>query len=338
MSNLMWSPDGRRLYFTSAANGLTTFLRVDARAGGRPERVNLPISAIASPTLSRRGNRLLFSEGRADADIWRLEIATRKQERWIASTLPDQTPQYSPDGRRIAFASARSGTTQVWICDTDASHAVQLTSIAGSAGTPRWSPDGSQIVFDGRVNGNQDIYAIAASGGAPRRLTDHAAIDGIASWSRDGRWIYFASNRTGEFQVWKMLAGGGEAAQVTRHGGYGAFEAEDGKTLYYAKGHGSTSLWTMPVAGGEEREVLPSLMSRHNFSVTPSGIYFSPVQENDTGSIWLYGFASQLARQIATIQKPLGLGLSASPDGKFVLFTAGEVGGSDLMMIENLRW
>ena len=138
-----------------------------------------------------------------DANIWRLSlsgpgVATGPPARFIASTRLDAAAQYSPDGKRIAFESDRSGVHGIWVSDADGSNAVELFSRAGAgSGTARWSPDGQRIAFDSNPEGNLDIYVIRASGGKPIRLTTDPADDDAPSWSRDGNWVYFASKRTG---------------------------------------------------------------------------------------------------------------------------------------------
>src|SRR5215472_16506178 len=139
----------------------------------------------------------------------------------ISSSRSDDSPQFSPDGKRIAFQSDRSGHPEIWVCGEDGSNAVQLTSFGGPyVTTPRWSPDGARIAFDSNAAGEFDIWVVGAGGGKAQRMTNHPANDGNPSWSRDGKWIYFDSARTGEQQVWKMPADGGEPIQVTREGGY----------------------------------------------------------------------------------------------------------------------
>lgn len=63
--------------------------------------------------------RLAFSQGFLDTNIWRIELRGQTNPagppaRFIFSTLQDSSPQFSPDGRRIAFASNRSGTSEIW--------------------------------------------------------------------------------------------------------------------------------------------------------------------------------------------------------------------------------
>jgi Tol biopolymer transport system component len=59
--------------------------------------------------------------------------------RLIASTRHDNNPKFSPDGQKITFESNRSGTFEIWLCDSDGGNPIQLTSM-GSAGSPSWSP------------------------------------------------------------------------------------------------------------------------------------------------------------------------------------------------------
>ena len=160
------------------------------------------------PTLPRsqpdKPVRLVYVRSSFDANIWRLDTpapggpASSSQVVSFSSTRSDFNPAFSPEGRRVAFGSSRSGKDEVWLADLDASNAVQLTSMsAPRTGTPGWSPDGQTIAFDSNLEGQYEIYTIPASGGKPRRLTSHPANDHVPSFSRDGKWIYFSSNRSG---------------------------------------------------------------------------------------------------------------------------------------------
>ena len=161
------------------------------------------------PSISLRGNRLAYARGSYDLNIWRVQATTTGQNAepamFISSTRRRTAAQYSPDGKRIAFSSDRSGNDEIWVTDSDGSHPVQITAFGKEVGTPRWSPDGKRIAFDSNAETQFfQVYTISADGGKPKRLTDGAFENAIPSWSRDGKWIYFESQRTGRPEIWKV--------------------------------------------------------------------------------------------------------------------------------------
>jgi Tol biopolymer transport system component len=253
----------------------------------------------------------------------------------IASTYDEEAPQYSPDGTRIVFVSRRSGSSEIWVCGSDGSNALQLTSL-GATGSPHWSPDGHRIVFDSNAEGQFEIYLIDASGGTPQRMTQHKSDDAVPSWSRDGRSIYFVSNRTKEWQIWKMPAEGGEAVQVSKHGGHIAYESFDGKFVYFARTPGQTSVWRVPVGGGDETKVLESALGQA-FAVADKGIYFVTPNPDGAWVFQFHSFATNKVTTLAEIRQSVSWGVSVSPDEQYILYTQEDQTGSDLMLVENFQ-
>jgi Tol biopolymer transport system component len=341
MSGLAWTRDGRSIVYGATGGGLWR-VRVDGSAP--PERVELAGREASGPSTAITRDRLAFNRGVWDPDIYHLQPG-RPPALLIGSAFADWNSQYSPDGQRIAFESARTGGTgeEIWLAEADGSSPTRLTRGPGvHQGSPRWSPDGRSIVFDSRAeNGLVDIWVIGADGSRLRQVT-HGPADGIVpSWSRDGRFIYFSSNRTGRYEVWRVPAAGGADEQVTREGGVTPFESLDGRTLYYLQGESSGPLVARPAAGGEERTVVGCVAGGVTWAVVPRGLFYvacgspnAPVSLQHTLRYW--DAVTGQDRPVATLESDGIWGLSVSPDGQSILYGRGSW-TSDLMMVENFR-
>jgi Tol biopolymer transport system component len=356
LAGLAWTADGREIVFSSTRAGIgagqlydygkafiSRLWRIPA-SGGAAEQVALGGLNFFFPNISRHGNRLTYVQtSPEDANIYRIEISDttvskNPPTKLIASTRHDGGPQFSPDGKRIVFHSARSGPLEIWMCDSDGTNLVQVTSLNKRAGSPRWSPDGQQITFDFYEEGKGDIYTISVEGGQPRPIVTGDSDDHWPYWSADGKWIYFASDRTGIWQVWKVPAQGGEAVQVTRQGGLLPCESPDGKYVYYNKGGGTRGLWRVPVDGGEELRILDSFKSELGVVVN-DGIYFINPDAEDGVAMEFFDFATRKERRIADLGKVsiLPFRIAVSPDRRQILYTQNDQTGADIMVVENFR-
>jgi Tol biopolymer transport system component len=352
---LAWTPDGRAILFASDIDGDGTIYRVDLD-GGEPR----PIPGVGQATgfATVGPGRLVYQQRTSDEpNVLRLPGRARPDDERSPSALiysnrEDIAATYSPDSRRIAFASRRKGPPNIWIANADGSDPAQLTNFSKHTGTPRWSPDGRWIVFDSNEAGDWNVYVIDAEGGMPRRLTRSAAEDGTGSWSRDGRWIYFHSNRGGSQEIWKIPFAGGEAVQVTRGGGFYAEESWDGETLYYVDAHDGGGIWRMPVAGGEATRVIDGPLDWLDWSLGPTGIYFATVRSKRAPplasttpsapgfvhTILFLDFESGEATPWYRSEGPHGQQwLSVSPDEEWILFSVWGLSEAELMLVENFR-
>ncbi|MCP5118224.1 MAG: protein kinase, partial [bacterium] len=325
---LTWTADGRGIVFSSNRDGIDRLWRISATGSGtEPARLAGTMSGARFPVISSETpSRLAYARSDRDFNIWSADTEALRRGvnspiQLIASTWDDVSPQLSPDGRRIAFASPRSGVWEIWISDSDGMNAVQLTSLDGNySGTPRWSPDGSYITFDSLSGDNRDIYLVKSDGGAPRRLTTETSEEWRPSYSADGRWVYFGSDRSGHPQIWKISAEGGAAEQATRHGGYEAFESVDGTMLYYTKARTLRELWCVPVEGGEETPAVQPVWTGF-WAVADTGVFFLDfsVPGNSPVPVKLWNRAAGEAVQVGTLEKVMALGapgLSITRDGR----------------------
>ena len=314
-------------------------------SGGEPE----PLAGIGQdahrPAVSPRGKLLAYTQWFTNVNIWRAKGPRAPAQggspvELISSPRTQMEGQFSPDGKRVAVWSNRSGTPEIWVCNSDGSSPVQLTSFGGpSNGTPQWSPDGRWIAFDSSVSGRAGVFVVSAEGGEPRRVSEGNSEDMVPSWSRDGKWIYFCSNRSGDWELWKVAATGGKAQSLTQNGGFEAKESRDGKWLYYSKFLSEQGIWRIPIQGGEATLVLNRKTERF-WDLTEQGICFIDLEAKPHATINFYDFATQRVTKIGSVDKELvgGYGaLSVSPDGQWVLYPQVDRVDSHIMLVENFR-
>jgi Tol biopolymer transport system component len=336
-----WMPEGTEILFSSGIREQASLWRVSLSSNSPPQQVTITGSGASAPAVSPQSGRMVYTNEVFEANVWKLRLrgpglTAGAPERLIASTRSDFIFDYSPDGKRVLFASNRSGKTELWLSGSDGADPVPLTAVSPDAGTSDWSPDGKQIAFDSSETGAyHQVFTIGINGDNRRQITHGDFDNAVPSYSRDGKWVYFMSRRSGRQEIWKTPVGGGDAVQVTRNAGHAALESADGSTLYYVKLAGRGGLWSMPAAGGEETQVLPSVFGR-SFAVNPQGIYYVPGFEPKF-RIEFFDFASKTSVTVIELDAPITNFLKISPDGSTLLYTQLDQLGSDLMLIENFR-
>jgi Tol biopolymer transport system component len=341
---LAWMPDGTEVLFS--AGPFTEFSRVLRMrlAGGEPELV-AGLGEAASE-LSVRGTRATYVQAVhiSPARIWRVpgpraKPHSRAPEVLIESSGSDLDAAWSPDGRRIAFESTRSGQYSIWVCERDGGRPMQLTNFAKATGTPRWSPDGHTIAFDSPEAGDLNVYVIDADGRVARRLTPETSSDYRGVWSRDGRWIYFVSDRSGRSQIWRIPSAGGPAARVTDGGAAYSEVSWDDRHLYFARSEFGTGIWRVPVGGGTETEVVHgpiphaldwALSARSLVYVAAGGGEDYVIRSLDLRT----GRETELFRKTGLLSHGR---LAVSADDEWLLFSEWAPGQSQLRLVESFR-
>jgi Tol biopolymer transport system component/DNA-binding winged helix-turn-helix (wHTH) protein len=359
-----WTEDSREVIYNGANPGSSMRLWRVPVHGGAPQPIPLGDHGIYGPAVAHHGNRLAYVVDTYNTNLWRVDLsqpsAASAPVRLISSTQQQDDPQYSPDGKKLAFYSNRSGSAEIWVSDFDGLSATQLTNWNGPpCRMPRWSPDGSQIAFQGGDNKGQGIWLMRSDGFSPRRLTAQQGEYAVPAWSRDGNWIYFSSNRDGNFEIWKMPASTGEtpsspAVKVTRNGGFNAYESRDSKYLYFAKGREKPGLWRVSLVAGAnatEMPVLAAVQSWGSWALATDGIYFVAAdgpEPNAKVRLKFFDLSTGRTRELAILERSPVFsafgsfvqsldGLTLSPDELHLVYAQIDQHGSDIMLVENFR-
>lgn len=357
VEGLDWTPDGRAVVVAALIDDLWWRLWTVAAEGGEPVPVQIEGGSAKQPSVARLQSgskgRLAYVSYSSDSNIYGVpgpgaqDAEPSAQEivpkLIVGSSRYDTAPRFSPSGERIAFVSDRSGHSELWVANCDGSNPMQITSLSGpSVGGPRWSPDGERIVFDASEE-HRDVFVVGAGGGPVRRLTTEASNEGGASWSRDGRWIYFVSDASGRSEIRRMPAEGGQSVRVVERG-LPAFESPDGEWLYYPKSYpsqGDPGIWRIPVAGGEEEQVLEEGVSGA-WGLSQSGIYLlKPGGPDQLPTIELFRYDTWEREVVFEFPNVERFGMynafAVSEDDRSILYVQYSQTEADLMLVENFQ-
>jgi len=218
------------------------------------------------------------------------------------------TPSWAPDGKRILFASDRSGTREIHLMNEDGSGVSQLrTSVAGNKLTPSMSHDLARIAFaaEDPQTGHPEIWVANADGTLPRRLTETARAPAGPTWSLFPRFspddsaILFAWTRSGSSQIWIMKSDGSNKRQLTDGVAADAPDANapnwspDGRHIVFWAGYETRygEIWTMNADGANPTRLTsqPPPFSSDNPAWSADGgrIIFDTNRSGPEVEIWI---------------------------------------------------
>jgi Tol biopolymer transport system component/DNA-binding winged helix-turn-helix (wHTH) protein len=336
---LAWSGDDQSLIVAAANAGGVEFYEIRVTDG---EVHTLPVAAGAWPAISNDGHKLAFSLSDDHVNIWRKDLQHPEAPavQMYASTRPQSSAQYSPDGRHIAFDSMRSGTWSVWLADSDGGNLVQITQ-GLPARYPRWSPDSRKITFQmTEPSGFQEVYTADISDHVAHKLKTNVRESANPYWSHDGKWIYFLGREGTGHQLFRCPAEGGEVTllvdsmEVTNQ-----IESSDGKLLYFPLRFSEANMMTLaldrPGAAPQQLPQMARIFDQSKWAVVPGGIYFAP--RDHPRSICFYDFVAHRTRELFKADKDLAEGMSVSPDGRYLLYSQLDESSSAIMLVNYLR-
>jgi eukaryotic-like serine/threonine-protein kinase len=294
----------------------------------------------------RDGSRqVVIASEKRDADIWFIPLDakgtryTGGPQIFIRSTENDSHPDFSPDGRHIAFTSSRGGTSEIWVSDADGGNPRQLTHLgAHVAAYPKWSPDGSQIAFHARVPDVAEIYVVDANQGVPRQITHENPGLALPTWSNDGQSIYASTLVGGRAVTYRIRVKGGSAERLWE-GGL-VRESADGKYVLYWKTT-IPGIFRRPLDGDRpdnEELLVPDFWPANQlggYAPVEGGIYYvSGDAQGRPEPFRYFDYASRKSFDVAPVVPGLGRGFAVSPDHRRFLFSASAEVGGDLLLLE----
>ncbi|MGC1449406.1 MAG: winged helix-turn-helix domain-containing protein [Candidatus Sulfotelmatobacter sp.] len=339
-NGIAWTYDDRRLVGSRILEGTAHDLLYEVTVANGQLRA-LPFGERGEyPTISAKGDRLAYqSRHDASVNIYRSDLLHpgREPVKVIASTRVSVQPQYSPDGKYIAFTSNRSGNNEIWMTNSDGTGITNVSKLNNpQTGTPNWSPDGKKIVFDSRHNGHQGVYIVDIADLVPHRLTTNVPEPSQPSWSHDGRWIYFIAGGS-PGRIYRCRPEGGTAEALSTGTGIFPQESFDGERVYfgvYSAGRVVLKMVSLQHPGPQSVvEGMPDILLT-NWAVARDGIYFLPV-EGPTLSY--FDFESRKVNRVLELKRQGIIYFSISPDRHWLLFAKVEQKDCDIMLVDHFR-
>lgn len=337
-----WSPDSRSLIFAGRRQ------LFQWRIGGAVRPIYAATLSLDGFTIGwPAGHLRAVAAGRSNTpNIWSLPLdstahkASGPAAHRLISSASDNSMRFSPDGKRFAFVSTRSGGEEVWIANRDGTNLKQLTRLDASvAGYPRWSADGKYIAFHARIPDVPQLYIVNPDEGLPRRITNIPSGLLSPAWMPDGQHLLAWQILNGRDRVFRVRVADGAAEELFQ--GSVPVPSLDGKRILYGK-IAQSGIFARAAEGDPLRNPEQLLVDDFRSATSgglapvPNGIYylgFSP--RGDPLDFRYFDYATHRVSDLAPAPTGMAYGLTVAPDERELLYSAAtDPSGDDLIMLE----
>jgi tricorn protease len=229
-----------------------------------------PQAYFTDPSVSSDGSEIAFASG---GDIWTVAASGGDAHLLVSHPATESKPLYSPDGKKLAFVSTRTGNGDIYLLTIDTGDLKRLTFDDSGDLLDAWSADGRWIYFtSGSLEMNSDIFRVSSDGGTPMRVSgDLYTNEYQAAPSHDGGMVAFTGHGMGGSQWWRKghshideseiwLVHFGPTPRYEQVSEGGAKElwpmwSKDDRTIYYMSDRsGAQNIWAHDL-NGKARQV-----------------------------------------------------------------------------------
>ena len=178
---------------------------------------------VSEPQISPDGRSVVYSVGTTEMEsnriarnIWVVSTSPGSQPRQLTQDGHDTRPQWSPDGKKIAFLSSREGATQIYLMPAQGGGAKKITSLSTGADNEKWSPDGRSIAFTSSVypDCTDDVCNQSRDQAAEKNKVKARAYDHLLY----RHWVHWSNGKRSH--LFLVAVAGGSPRDVTVHADY----------------------------------------------------------------------------------------------------------------------
>ena len=205
-----------------------------------------PRPYFSEPSIAPDRSEITFVSG---GDIWAVPAGGGEARLLVSHPAQESRPIYSPDGRKLAFVSNRTGGGDIYVLTFATGDVARLTFDDGNEQLDGWSSDGKWIYFSSTsqdIAGMNDVFRISAEGGSPMAVAaDRYTNEYFSAASPDGSALAISARATASAQWWRKGRSHLDEAEV--------WVVRDGETPKYEPitTGGAKELWPMWAADGK---------------------------------------------------------------------------------------
>lgn len=298
-SSVAFTPDGAALIYSMAGS-----LWRQTIGSSEATELTHPRGAYDyQPDVAPDGGSVVFARyDGAAIELWRLDLASGREQALTNGGAVNVEPRLSPDGRRIAWVSTQgSGHFNLFVADIGARGLSGVRQLIGErrseiaryyyspfdhAINPAWSPDGARIFYVSNAEvawGTGDIWSVSTSEPTDRVriLSEETSWSARPEPSPDGRRVLYSSYHGRQWrQLWLTTPAGAAPLPLT----FGEFDrsgarwSPDGERIaFISNEHGNTSLVVRDAVGGQE---IPVVASTRRYRTPPARLTLDIRDEN----------------------------------------------------------
>lgn len=307
------------------------------------------VQRVAEPQISPDGRAVVYTVGATDLDtnriahnIWIVSTAPGSQPRQLTQTGHDTRPQWSPDGKTIAFLSGREGAPEVYVMPAQGGAEKKITSLSTGADNEKWSPDGRSIAF------TSSVFPDCADDACNRARDDAVEKSKVKARVYDHllyrHWVHWSDGKRSH--LFLVGANGGAPRDLTPHADYDVPPDERGDANDFAFSPDSKEicftavtdrpeaistngdLFLVAASGGEPKRITSNPGFDGHPAYSPDGRFIAyhsqktPEYESDRWRLMLYDRPGETHIEVAGSFDRSVDEIIWSPDSKEIYFTA----------------
>ncbi len=262
---------------------------------GTEQSVAAPAHAYRAPRLSPEGSRVAVGIEEQETQLWLYDLAREVLTRVAFGGNVNLNAVWTPDGKRIAFASDKEGTTSIYWQPADGSGGLERLTTSEYARVPMsWSANGQLLAFvEINPTTGYDIWVLQLTDRKAQPFLQTPSNESAPRFSRDGHWLAYVSDESGRYEVYiQPYPGPGGKWQISTEGGTEPAWNPNGRELFYRGGDKmmAVEIATQPsFSAGKpkmlfERPYVPTPGTFPFYDVSPDGQRFLMLKPSEQGA------------------------------------------------------